>query len=88
MLPCTIALQDHLPVAVQRAALTGRKLTKVAQEIWAPFICKGDTVVDATAGNGSDTLFLAQSVGPQGTVYAFDKQVQSVPSVLLSQPHS
>lgn len=34
----------------------------------------GDTVVDATAGNGNDTLFLAQAVGPGGRVHAFDIQ--------------
>jgi len=30
--------------------------------------------VDATAGNGWDTLFLARLVGPDGRVYAFDIQ--------------
>ena len=34
----------------------------------------GDTVIDATAGNGHDTLFLAELVGPGGTVLAFDVQ--------------
>ncbi|MCO6520406.1 MAG: methyltransferase domain-containing protein [Snodgrassella sp.] len=34
----------------------------------------GDTVVDATAGNGHDTLFLATCVGEQGKVMAFDIQ--------------
>ena len=33
-----------------------------------------DIVIDATAGNGHDTLFLAQRVGPDGLVYAFDIQ--------------
>ena len=34
----------------------------------------GDTAIDATTGNGHDTLWLAQSVGPNGAVYAFDIQ--------------
>lgn len=34
----------------------------------------GDTVIDATAGNGHDTVFLAQLVGRQGRVWAFDVQ--------------
>jgi tRNA1(Val) A37 N6-methylase TrmN6 len=34
----------------------------------------GDTVVDATAGNGHDTLFLATCVGALGKVMAFDIQ--------------
>lgn len=37
-------------------------------------ICEGDVVVDATAGNGHDTLFLAQLVGETGKVWAFDVQ--------------
>ncbi|WP_123041731.1 tRNA (mnm(5)s(2)U34)-methyltransferase [Cohnella candidum] len=34
----------------------------------------GDAVVDATAGNGVDTLFLARAAGAKGTVFAFDVQ--------------
>ena len=34
----------------------------------------GATVVDATVGNGHDTLFLAQLVGPSGRVIGFDVQ--------------
>lgn len=34
----------------------------------------GDTAIDATAGNGNDTLWLARKVGPQGKVLAFDIQ--------------
>ena len=34
----------------------------------------GDVVVDATAGNGYDTEFLADKVGADGTVYAIDVQ--------------
>lgn len=32
----------------------------------------GGVAVDATAGNGHDTLFLAQCAGAQGKVFAFD----------------
>lgn len=38
----------------------------------------GDTVVDATVGNGHDTLFLAELVGPAGHVYGFDIQAQAL----------
>lgn len=34
----------------------------------------GDIVVDATAGNGNDTAFLARLVGEKGKVYTFDIQ--------------
>jgi len=35
---------------------------------------RGGPAVDATAGGGVDTLFLARTVGPGGCVYAFDVQ--------------
>lgn len=38
----------------------------------------GDAVVDATAGNGHDTLFLARQVLPGGKVWAFDVQAAAV----------
>ena len=38
----------------------------------------GDTVVDATMGNGKDTLFLAELVGEGGHVHAFDVQPEAV----------
>ena len=38
----------------------------------------GDTVLDGTAGNGHDTLFLAQCAGENGRVYAFDIQPQAI----------
>ena len=38
------------------------------------YIKPGDTAVDATAGNGHDTLKLCKAVGERGKVYAFDIQ--------------
>lgn len=38
----------------------------------------GDRAVDATAGNGHDTVLLAQCVGEQGHVYAFDVQADAL----------
>jgi SAM-dependent methyltransferase len=38
----------------------------------------GDRVVDATCGNGHDTLLLAQLVGPTGRVWAFDIQAAAL----------
>lgn len=46
-------------------------------------VSPGDTVVDATAGNGHDTLFLAQLVGPTGKVYAFDVQEEAIEATRL-----
>lgn len=40
----------------------------------------GDTVIDATAGNGHDTLAMAELVGPAGRVYAIDRQAAAITS--------
>lgn len=45
----------------------------IAQRDWS-----GKVVVDATAGNGHDTLFLLQQVGRSGHVHAFDLQAQAI----------
>ena len=47
----------------------------------------GDHVVDATAGNGHDTLFLAELVGEYGHVTAFDIQKEALErtSLLLTE---
>lgn len=52
--------------------------TALAQDLLRPAIRPGDTVVDATAGNGHDTLFLAECVGENGKVLAFDVQEAAV----------
>jgi predicted methyltransferase len=38
----------------------------------------GDMAIDATAGNGHDTHFLAQLTGPDGMVFAFDVQGEAI----------
>ena len=53
------------------------KAVKVAHLLIGQKVAPGDTVVDATMGNGNDTLFLARCVGPSGKVYAFDIQPQA-----------
>ena len=42
------------------------------------FVRPGDRVVDATCGNGKDTLLLAELVGPTGHVYALDIQPEAL----------
>ncbi len=49
-----------------------------AQSFIAPVLVPGCLAVDATAGNGRDTLFLARGVGPQGRVFAFDIQPEAL----------
>lgn len=50
------------------------------RRILAPLIRPGDVCVDATAGRGYDTLFLAEQVGPDGTVFTFDIQKAALDS--------
>lgn len=42
------------------------------------FLRNGDTAVDATCGNGHDTLLLARLVGARGHVWGFDIQEQAI----------
>mgnify|MGYP001826823113 CR=1 FL=1 len=51
-----------------------RPITHLVHELLAMALQPGDLAVDATAGNGHDTLHLAQQVSPGGSVYAFDVQ--------------
>ena len=44
------------------------------------YVCPGDTAVDATMGNGNDTLKLCKAVGEKGKVYAFDIQKSAIDS--------
>jgi predicted methyltransferase len=53
-------------------------LTHRAHNIVSGVLKPGDIAVDATVGNGHDTVFLAQRVGPTGTVIGFDVQERSI----------
>lgn len=50
---------------------------KMAQRIIEQVVNEDDSVIDATCGNGNDTLFLARLV-PNGQVLAFDKAEQAI----------
>lgn len=49
-----------------------------AHEFVREVLGEGDLAVDLTAGNGHDTLMLAEAVGPTGQVVAFDIQQASI----------
>lgn len=49
-----------------------------AQEMIEAALHEGAVAVDATMGNGHDTLWLCRQVGESGRVYAFDVQQQAV----------
>ena len=49
-----------------------------AAELIEGALCPGARAVDATMGNGHDTLWLCRLVGENGRVYAFDVQREAV----------
>lgn len=55
-----------------------RSARYIAADVLRQVVRPGDTVIDATMGNGHDTLTLCQLVGPQGRVIAFDVQHAAV----------
>lgn len=52
--------------------------TELAHLLLGDMIRMGDTVIDATCGNGHDTIFLAALVGEQGKVLAYDIQEAAI----------
>lgn len=50
----------------------------VAHEMMSRAVEPGALVVDATVGNGHDTLVLARAVGPAGAVLGFDVQQEAL----------
>jgi tRNA1(Val) A37 N6-methylase TrmN6 len=61
--------------------------TELAHRLLEGVVGEGGLAIDATAGNGHDTLFLARWVGPSGRVLAFDVQAAAIESArtLLEQ---
>lgn len=64
------------PVATERPALRGP--VPLSHLLVRSCLKPGDSAIDATCGNGYDTLFLAESVGPDGHVWGFDIQQQAL----------
>lgn len=54
------------------------RLVQKAHDLLLREIQEGDMAVDATVGNGHDTVFLAQIVGDSGRVYGFDVQATAI----------
>ncbi|HEX7055906.1 MAG TPA: class I SAM-dependent methyltransferase [Bacilli bacterium] len=53
-----------------------------ANKLVAERVKAGDCVVDATVGNGTDTIHLARLVGPRGIVFGFDIQQAAIDKTL------
>lgn len=50
----------------------------LAQHFIKSLMPEPSVAIDATAGNGGDTIFLASLAGPEGQVYAFDIQEKAL----------
>lgn len=54
------------------------KATEMAHQLVAARLKKRNSAIDATAGNGHDTYFLAEAVGMAGKVFAVDVQEEAI----------
>jgi len=54
------------------------RILPFAKNLLQKAVKPGDIVVDATVGNGHDTVFLAEIVGENGKVYGFDVQEEAI----------
>ncbi|AQX53438.1 class I SAM-dependent methyltransferase [Priestia flexa] len=54
------------------------RILPFARTLLTSAVNEGDTVIDATVGNGHDTSFLAKLVGASGHVYGFDIQDEAI----------
>lgn len=61
-------------------ALTLERVLPFSKSLLEKIVSAGETVIDATAGNGYDTLFLAKLVGESGKVFSFDVQQEAIDS--------
>ncbi len=65
-------------------------LVNAAHNLIRDTLHPGDIAVDATVGNGHDTLFLVEQVSPSGRVFGFDIQQAAIESTKAKflQTHS
>jgi predicted methyltransferase len=55
-----------------------KQAVQFSHDLLTEHINKGATIIDATVGNGYDTHFLAELVGPAGFVSGFDVQKEAL----------
>ena len=58
--------------------MTLQRVLPYTKSLLEEAVSPGDWVIDGTAGNGHDTLFLAELTGPSGKVFAFDIQHEAI----------
>ncbi|MEM7543154.1 MAG: FAD-dependent oxidoreductase [Pseudomonadota bacterium] len=67
-------LAHHIRLRGARGQTQTARITRLAHLAVADALRVGESAIDATCGNGNDTVFLAEQVGFDGTVHAFDIQ--------------
>lgn len=55
-----------------------KSVVEITHQLLSIAVGEGASVIDATAGNGKDTLFLAELIGKTGQVFAFDIQDEAI----------
>jgi tRNA1(Val) A37 N6-methylase TrmN6 len=63
-------------------------LLNTAHDLIKDTLRPGDIAIDATVGNGHDTLLLAEQVGSSGHIYGFDIQQAAIDSTLEKFRHT
>ncbi|WKA59808.1 class I SAM-dependent methyltransferase [Planococcus shenhongbingii] len=58
--------------------MTLQRVLPFTKSLLEQTVRRGDIVIDATAGNGHDTYFLAGLTGESGKVFAFDIQQEAI----------
>lgn len=61
---------------------TRQPLTEIAHQGWLPYLSRDSWAIDATAGNGNDTVFLARAA-TGGRVFAMDIQACAIAATQL-----
>ncbi len=55
-----------------------RSHIKIAHDFWKKILTAGDCAIDATCGNGHDSLFIAELIGPEGKLHCIDVQESAI----------
>lgn len=58
--------------------MTRISITETAHKLLCQTNLTGAAVIDATLGNGFDSVFLAEQIGPDGQLFGFDIQAQAL----------
>jgi hypothetical protein len=58
-------------------------LVNIAHDLIREVLHPGDYAIDATVGNGHDTVFLIEQISPSGKVFGFDIQQSAIDSTKI-----